>query len=85
MSDYLDWLRNDYRPALERAGVTSFQVSRPIFGAAPGEVVTMRMLKNLAEIDAGAILSRALTDKEIRDITAKSSPLSHPPIPESSA
>jgi hypothetical protein len=30
--DYLDWLANDYRPALEKAGVARFQVSQPVFG-----------------------------------------------------
>lgn len=75
MGDYLDWLRNDYRPALEKAGVARFQVSRPIFGATAGEIVTIRMLKNLAEIDAGAVLSRALSDREVREIAARSSSL----------
>ena len=72
MGDYLNWLKNDYRPALETAVVRRFQVSQPIFGAAAGEVVTMRMLKNLAEIDGGAVLSRALTDDQARAVAAKS-------------
>jgi hypothetical protein len=75
MGDYLNWLRNDYRPALEKAGVARFQVSQPIFGAAAGEIVTMRMLQNLAEIDGGAVLSRALSDEEARAIAAKSAML----------
>ena|SRR6266478_6004522 len=37
-----------------------------------GEIVTTRMLKNLAEIDGGAVLSRALNDEEARAIAAKS-------------
>src|SRR5258707_5410479 len=72
MGDYLNWLKNDYRPALEKAGVARFQVSQPIFGAVAGEIVTMRMLKNLAEIDGGALLSRALSDEQARAIAAKS-------------
>ncbi len=72
MGDYLNWLKNDYRPALEKAGVARFQVSQPIFGAVAGEIVTMRMLKNLAEIDGGAVLSRALSDEQARAIAAKS-------------
>jgi hypothetical protein len=75
MSDYLNWLKSDYLPPLERAGVARFQVSQPIFGAVGGEIVTMRMLKNLAEIDAGAVLSRALSDEQARAIVAKSVPL----------
>ena len=71
LGDYLNWLKNDYRPALEKAGVARFQVSQPIFGAAGGEVVTRRMLKGLAEIDEGAVLSRALSDEEAQAIAAK--------------
>jgi hypothetical protein len=71
MGDYLNWLKNDYRPALEKAGVARFQVSQPIFGAVAGEIVTTRMLKNLAEIDGGPVLSKALNDEEARAIGAK--------------
>lgn len=72
MGDYLNWLKNDYRPALEKAGVAHFQVSRPIFGAVAGEIVTTRMLKNLAEIDGGPVLSKALNDEEARAVNARS-------------
>ena len=72
MGDYLNWLQNEYRPALEKAGVAHFQVSQPIFGTVAGEIVTMRMLKNLAEIDGGPVLSRALNEEGVRAVNAKS-------------
>jgi hypothetical protein len=75
LGEFLNWLADDYRPALEKAGVAHFQVSQPIFGAASGEIVTTRMLKNLAEIDEGAVLSKALTDEQARAVAAKSVPL----------
>jgi hypothetical protein len=31
LGDYLNWLKSDYRPALEKAGVARFQVFQPIF------------------------------------------------------
>jgi hypothetical protein len=71
MGDYLNWLRNDYRPALEKADVAHFQVSQPIFGASAGEIVTRRMLKNLGEIDEGPILSKALNEDDARAVAAK--------------
>jgi hypothetical protein len=71
MSEYVAWLKNDYRPALLKAGVAHFRVSQPIFGAESGEIVTMRMLESLKEIDRGAVLSRALSDDEARVITSK--------------
>jgi hypothetical protein len=73
--DYLDWLANAYRPALEKAGVARFQVSQPVFGAPSGEIVITRMLSNLAEIDQGTVLSRALSDEESHAVAAKSVPL----------
>lgn len=72
MGDYLNWLRNDYRPALEMAGVARFQVSQPVFGAPAGEIVTTRMLRSLSEIDRGAVLSRALGDEGARAVATKS-------------
>jgi hypothetical protein len=71
MGDYLQWLQNDYRPALEKAGVAHFQVSQPIFGAEAGEIVIRRMLKNLGEIDEGPVLSKALNDEDARAVAAK--------------
>jgi hypothetical protein len=72
MGDYLTWLKNDYRPALEKVGVTRFQVSQPIFGAVAGEIVTTRALKDLAEIDRGSVLSRALSEEDARAVNARS-------------
>lgn len=75
MDAYLDWLKDEYRPALEKAGVEGFHVSILVFGAAGGEIVSMRMLKNLAEIDEGSILTRALGSDEARTVSAKGASL----------
>jgi hypothetical protein len=75
MGDYLKWLQNDYRPALEKAGVAHFQVSQPIFGAAAGEVMIRRMLKNLGEVDEGPVLSKALNEEDARAVAAKAGAL----------
>jgi hypothetical protein len=75
MDDYLKWLEDDYRPALEKAGVAGFRVSIAVFGAAGGEIVSMRMLKSLAEIDEGSILARALGNDGARAVNAKAAKL----------
>lgn len=75
MDDYLTWLKNDYLPALQTAGVAHFFVSRPIFGGEGGEVVSSRMLKNLAEIDGGPLLTRALGETAARAVNARVVPL----------
>jgi hypothetical protein len=75
MDDYLNWLRKDYRSALADSGVAHFQVSRPIFGAEGEEVVSMRMLKNLAEIDEGPVVTKALGLERARAVNADSAAL----------
>ncbi len=77
MDEYLGWLRSDYLPALQKAGVAHFLVSRPLFGGEGGEVVTSRMLRDLAEIDEGPVLARALGETGARAANARSAPLVH--------
>ncbi len=72
---YLGWLRDDYCPVLKKAGVARFRVLQPVFGAPSGEIITMRSLKNLAEIDSGPVLNRVLSDEQAREITSKASAL----------
>ena len=69
--EYEAWLKNDYKPALEKAGVTQLRVSRPIFGLPAGEVQTVRLMKNFAEIDAGPILTQKLGAEGARALNAK--------------
>jgi hypothetical protein len=71
LGEYLTWMQNEYIPALQKAGVSQFQLSQPIFGAATNEILTMRMLKNLAEIDDGPILSKTLNEEGSRAINVK--------------
>lgn len=75
MDDYLDWLRSQYRPALDTTDVAGFRVSIVVFGSAGNEVVSMRMLKNLSEIDEGSILSRALGNDAARVVAANGAAL----------
>jgi hypothetical protein len=75
MDDYLTWIKNDYLPALEKAGVAHFLVSRPIFGGEGSEVVSTRTLENLAEIDGGPVLTKALGEAGALAVNARSVPL----------
>jgi hypothetical protein len=69
--EYEAWLKNDYKPALEKAGVTQLRVSRPIFGVPSGEVQTIRMMKDFAEIDGGPLLTQKLGADGARALNAK--------------
>ena len=75
MPDYQNWLKNDYKPALEKAGVTGFRVSRPIFGVAGNQIETIRMIKDFAEIDGGPILNQKLGADAARALNAKANGL----------
>ena len=72
---YISWLKDEYRPAIEKAGVRGFNASIAVFGAAGGEIVSMRMLKSLSEIDDGSILTRALGADQARAVSAEGSKL----------
>ena len=69
--EYEAWMKNDWKPAMEKAGVTQLRVSRPIFGVPGGEVQTVRMLKDFAEIDGGPILNQKLGAEAARALNAK--------------
>jgi len=72
MDDYLSWMKNDYKPALEKAGVTQFRVDRPIFGAAStNQIETVRMMKDFGEIDEGPLLNHKLGADAARALNAK--------------
>lgn len=73
--EYQAWLKTDYKPALEKAGVTQFRASRPIFGLPGGQIHTIRMMKNFAEIDAGPILTQKLGADATRALNAKTNGL----------
>jgi hypothetical protein len=75
VDDYLSWLKSDYLPALQTAGVAHFLVWRPVFGGEGGEVVSSRMLRDLAEIDDGPVLTKALGEAGARAVNAKAAPL----------
>ena len=75
MSEYEAWLKSDYKPALEKAGTPFYRSSRPIFGAPGNTVEAVRGMKNLAEIDGGPVLNKALGQEAARAMNAKVSGL----------
>ncbi len=73
--DYLAWLREDYRPGLEKAGVQQFWVWIAVFGGNIGEIDSMRQIPDLTDIDKGSILSRGLTGEEASVVGVKGASL----------
>jgi hypothetical protein len=71
-SEFDAWMKNDYTPVMKKGEVKNFWVKRTVFGGDPNERVTVRPLKNLAEIDAGPIATKVLGAEGSRKLMAKS-------------
>ena len=72
IDEYLAWMKSDLKPAMEKAGVTQYRVSRPLFGAPNSSMVeSVRMVKDFAEIDGGPILNQKLGADAVRAMNAK--------------
>ena len=78
-ADYRAFLKNDLKPVLEKGGVTFYRVSTPVFGGPAGTVETVRMLKNLGEIDGGPLQTRVLGAAGAQALGAKGAALTRGP------
>ena len=74
-AEYRAYLKNDLKPVLEKGGVTWFRAATPVFGGPAGVVDTVRMLKNLGEIDGGPIPRQVLGVAGAQALAAKAQPL----------
>jgi len=59
-ADFVSYMKNDYLPALRKADVANLWVSQIGFGGYSNERVIVRPMHNLAEIDAGPPVRKAL-------------------------
>ena len=78
-SDYRTYLKNELKPVLEKGGVAWYRVSTPVFGGPVGTVETMRMLKNLGEIDGGPIPTKVLGAAGAQALATKAQGLTRGP------
>ena len=70
-ADYRAYLKNEMKPVLEKGGTTFYRASTPVFGGPIGTVETLRMMKNLAEIDGGPITRQVLGAPGAQALNAK--------------
>lgn len=78
-NEYRAFLKGEYRAALDKAGITQLRVNRPIFGAPPATLETVRMMKGLGEIDDGPILTKALGQAAADALNAKARTMTRGP------
>ena len=74
-AEYRAYLKNELKPVYEKGGVNWFRVSTPVFGGPAGTVETLRMMKNLGEIDAGPLTTRILGAEGAQALGAKAQAL----------
>lgn len=77
--EYRAYVKDELKPVLEKGGVTWYRVSTPVFGGPAGTVETMRMLKNLGEIDGGPIQTKVLGAAGAQALAAKAAGLTRGP------
>jgi len=78
-AEYRAYLKNELKPVYEKGGVTWFRVSAPVFGGPAGTVETVRMMKNLGEIDGGPFATKLLGADGARALAAKAQGLTRGP------
>jgi len=69
-AEFNAWMKNDYLPAMKKAEV-NFWVSQTVFGGEPNERIAVRLVKNMAEFDAGPVLTKALGQEGALKVRAK--------------
>jgi len=78
-AEYRAYLKNEMKPVYEKGGVSWYRVSAPVFGGPAGTVETVRMMKNLGEIDGGPFTTKLLGAAGAEALTAKAQGLTRGP------
>jgi hypothetical protein len=59
-ADFTAFMKNDFLPAMKKADVANFWVSRPIFGGDLLERIAVRPIHKMAELDGGPLIPKTL-------------------------
>jgi hypothetical protein len=70
-NDFLNYLRNDFMPAIKKAKPIGYAVSRTIHGGDANEFVTGRYLDKFADLDEASLLTKAVGAEAADKINAK--------------
>ena len=72
---YLNYLKEDMKPVMQKADQPWWLVYRDTFGAEHTQITTVRSMKNWAEIDAGPLARRMLSPADYSRYTEKANAL----------
>jgi hypothetical protein len=67
-------LKNEWTPALKKAGVANYSVSQVVLGGSVGQYYTFTPLENYAQLDKGHPLVQSIGEAGMNRIMAKMSP-----------
>jgi hypothetical protein len=67
-------LKNEWTPALKKAGVTNYVVHQVVFGGSAGQYYTFTPLENYAQLDKGHPITQSIGEAGMNKIVAKMGP-----------
>ena len=67
-------LKNEWTPALKKAGVANYGVSQVVFGGSAGQYYTFTPLENYAQLDKGHPITQSIGEAGMNKILAKMGP-----------
>jgi hypothetical protein len=66
-------LKNEWTPALKKAGVANYGVSQVVYGGSMGQYYTFTPLENYAQLDKGHPIQQSIGEAGMNRIVAKMS------------
>jgi hypothetical protein len=69
-------LKNEWTPALKKAGVANYGVSQVVFGGSAGQYYTFTPIENFAQLDKGHPITKSIGEAGMNKILAKMAPSS---------
>jgi hypothetical protein len=64
-------LKNEWTPALKKAGVANYSVSQVVFGGSAGQYYTLTPIENYAQLDKGHPITQSIGEAGMNRILAK--------------
>jgi hypothetical protein len=75
--DFETMLKNEWTPALKKAGVSMYSVSQVLMGGAIGEYYTFTPIENFAALDKGHPIQQSLGEAGLNKLMARLGPSIH--------
>jgi hypothetical protein len=73
----MEWetiLKNEWTPALKKAGVANYAVNQVVFGGSAGQYYTFTPIENFAQLDKGHPITQSIGEAGLNKLLAKMGP-----------